>query len=107
MSKTPFKRNEGLLQNLSESYLTRLQIPYLHLTTFFKGKRIPGMTYWPDLLIFMPKGRPLLVELKSEKGEPSDGQIAKFADLEASGYPVQIVRDFEEFENLILSKLGR
>ena len=103
------KRDESYLQSLCESYLTMRHIPYLHLTTAIHRKvagrfytfPVPGMTDWPDLLIFMPGGKPQLVELKSAKGKLSAGQVRKFAELKKAGYPVGIIRDFEEFEFMI------
>jgi hypothetical protein len=103
------KRDESYIQSLCESYLTMRHIPYLHLTTAIKRRimgrfyvfPVEGMTGYPDLIIFLPKGRVLLVELKSEKGKLSDDQKRVFPELEAKGHLIFIVRSFEAFKELI------
>jgi hypothetical protein len=103
------KCEESRLQSLCESYLTMRHIPYLHLTTVIKRKiagrffclPVPGMTGYPDLIIFMPRARVLLVELKSEKGVLSTDQKRVFTELGAKGHIVFTIRSFEAFKELV------
>lgn len=109
------KRDEYYIQNQAEAFLLRLQIPFLHLTTAIKRVinrkfwifPVEGMTGWPDLLIYLPHGRHLLVEFKSTLGKLSKDQVVVFADLEANGHPVQIIRSFDDFKDMILLNLGK
>lgn len=109
------KQHEKVFQQLCEAYLLRLGIMYLHLTTCVKrmiaGRflsiPVEGMTGWPDLLIFIPKGSVLLVELKTEKGKLTDEQKVIFPALESAGYPVHVIRDLQAFKDLIVESLGR
>jgi hypothetical protein len=109
------KREEAYIQNMAEAFLLRLGIPYLHLTTAIKRRigniwrifPVEGMTGWPDLLIFLPRGRHLFVELKSEKGTISKDQRMIFSDLEAKGHRIEIIRSFGSFKDLIIENLGR
>lgn len=109
------KREESIIQIQAEAFLSRLRIPFLHLTTVIKRKiggawrifPVEGMTGWPDFLIFLPHGIHLFVELKARKGVVSKDQRMIFSDLEAKGHPVIIIRSFEAFKDLILEKMGR
>jgi hypothetical protein len=103
------KREESRLQSICESYLTMRRIPYLHLTTCIKRNvagrfysfPVPGMTGFPDLLIFLPKARLLLVELKTATGKLSADQKLVFAGLAEKGHIVFTVRTFEAFKEMI------
>lgn len=108
------KQHEKVFQQICEAHLLRLGIMYLHLTTHvcrmiggkFHTIAIGGMTGYPDLIVFIPKGSVLLVELKTEKGKLTDEQKIIFPALESAGYPVHIVRDLQAFKDLIVNSLG-
>lgn len=109
MKKSIRNRDESYIQNLCESYLTMRHLPYLHLTTAIKRRiagrfytlPVEGMTGYQDLIIFLPKARVLLVELKSEKGKLSDDQKRVFAELGKKAHLVFTVRSFDEFKELL------
>ena len=63
-------------------------------------KSLGRLTGFPDLIIFY-KERVLLVEFKTIIGRLSDNQKIVFADLQSQGFPVHIIRTFEEFQVLI------
>jgi hypothetical protein len=102
-------REESRLQSVCESYLTMRHIPYLHLTTAIKRRiagrfhifPVEGMTGYPDLIIFMPRARVLLVELKTEKGKLSKDQERVFEYLGMKSHLVHIIRSFEDFKGLV------
>jgi len=105
---------ESIIQALAESFLLRLGIPFLHLTTAIKRRvagrfytfPVEGMTGWPDLLIYLPKGRHLMIELKTESGKLSNAQKNIHAQLESLGHQVLIIRSFEEFKKIIKKEMG-
>lgn len=109
MKKSIRKRDESYIQNLCESYLTMRHLPYLHLTTAIKRRvagrfyifPVEGMMGYPDLIIFLPKARVLLVELKSKKGKLSDNQKEVFPKLVEKGHLVIIIRSFKDFKELL------
>jgi hypothetical protein len=53
---------------------------------------------FPDLALYVPHGRLLLIEMKRGKqGRVSEDQKAVHKQLSSIGWPVTIVRTFEEF----------
>jgi VRR-NUC domain len=58
----------------------------------------------PDLLIWLPGKRLLMVELKSRIGELSDAQAAWHARARVLGHDVQICRSVDEVERLLASE---
>jgi|GEM_PF-1938247 len=84
-------KNEAELQKLCEKELNRKGIAYLHLS--FRAREKIG---WPDL-VFVVKGRPVAVELKSGKRKPTPEQVAMLAKMRDNGWSTYIVRTFQEF----------
>jgi len=62
-------------------------------------KSLGRLTGFPDLIIFY-KERVLLVELKTIIGRLSEHQQALFPKIQSQGFPVHIIRTFEEFQAL-------
>lgn len=75
----------------------------------FKGNAISGriaktmgkLAGFPDLLVFLPSAKVLLIEFKSNKGTLSKEQKDLHPRLEALGHSVFIVRDFDSFKSII------
>ncbi len=59
-----------------------------------RGSNVPGQT---DLVIAMPKGRTLWVELKSKSGRLSDDQKRVRMILSALGHEWHEVRSYQQF----------
>ena len=53
----------------------------------------------PDLVVVIPGGRVLWVEVKSEKGRVSDAQLAFHLELQARGHDIAIVRSLDDVRN--------
>ncbi len=64
-----------------------------------KQASIGRVAGWPDFELYY-NGRVLLVEFKTIIGRLSDNQKIVFADLQLQGFPVHIIRTFEEFQTL-------
>jgi len=103
------RHDEDFLQRQCEEFLLLRKIPYLHLRTrisYIRNGRwlhlpVEGNKGWPDLIVFVGRGKVLLVELKSATGAKSREQRQVFAELEASGYAVLIIRTLEDFMVLV------
>lgn len=50
----------------------------------------------PDLVVIMPEGKTLWIEVKSEKGRVSDAQFAFHSKLHGLGHTIAIVRSLDE-----------
>ena len=74
--------------------LSRLDVPYLHLSP--KAREKAG---WPDLC-FAYKGRAFMIELKKAKGVVSDAQKATLAKLAKQGAVTAVVRNFSEWRTV-------
>lgn len=61
---------------------------------------IPAMQalrFWPDLMLGNPNlGRAFGLELKTERGKPSDGQLEKLSLLRRCGIPASVWRPRQE-----------
>ena len=58
---------------------------------------VPGLTPGvPDLVVIMPRGECLWIEVKSEKGRVSDAQFAFHTLLHGLNHRVAIVRSLED-----------
>ena len=54
------------------------------------------LTGFPDLTLWLPGGRSLLWEFKSDKGRVSTAQHLVHARLDKNGHRVEIIRSFEQ-----------
>lgn len=116
---TKFYRGaEKRLQEICEDFLLHRGIPYIHLrnkiTRVINGRYfvfpIEGNVGFPDLIIFLPHGKTIFVELKINKilggkcvykGRLSEAQIARKRDLENLGFKYFVIRDYRAFIRLI------
>lgn len=55
----------------------------------------PGNTGVPDRIVFLPDGRIIFVELKTDTGKLSSLQKAQIAKLKALGQTVQVVQGLQ------------
>lgn len=61
---------------------------------------VPGLTPGvPDLVVILPAGQVLWLEVKSEKGRVSDAQFAFHTRLNGLGHRVGVVRCLEDVRN--------
>ena len=104
---------EKALQKTVEDYLDLYGIPWLHCTTFlrvraygkckqcgssvsgWKNQPVPGMTGWPDLLIFFKRGF-LALELKYGSNKLSAEQRVIKENLEQQGYVYKVAYTWAE-----------
>lgn len=64
---------------------------------FGAARRAAGvLSGFPDLTVWLPNGRVILWELKSDKGRLSTAQHLVQARLSELGHPVQVIRSLEE-----------
>ena len=109
---------EKQLQKQVEDYLRLKRVPYLHCTTFmrvrtygkcvrcqvaisgWKNVAIPGMTGWPDLIIFFKRWC-VFIELKHGKNRLTAEQAGKKAELESQGYLWYTMRTWDEAKEKI------
>ena len=106
--------SEKAFQKQVEDYLKLKGVLYLHLTTYMKiGRKgnernisIPGMTGWPDLLIFFNKG---CVAMELKVGENTLTKTQEFIkhELWFSGYKWHTVYTFEKAREIINLNLYR
>jgi hypothetical protein len=66
-----------------------------------RGVNEPG---WPDLKIYMPFGKTLLIELKSSAGKLRREQKQLRLELHWMGHPVYVVKSFNGFLKIIQEK---
>lgn len=59
---------------------------------------IPGI---PDLIILLPKGRIIFIEVKSEKGRISENQKMFHVELERLGHAVYIIRGVDDLKEIL------
>lgn len=61
---------------------------------------------FPDLEVLLPEGRTIYLELKTETGKQSQDQIDLQAKMEALGHKYYLVRNFQEFKQIIQDNLS-
>ena len=61
---------------------------------------------WPDLLLLIPGGRPIFLELKAPGKTPTPLQILRISNLMEWGYDVFFTDSFNEARTLITSAMG-
>ncbi len=61
---------------------------------------------FPDLICIMPNGHIFFVEMKDEKGKQSDKQKACEEFMTKRGIEYYLIRDFENFQQLINKKVS-
>ena len=83
---------ESNLQKKCMKYCREHGYPCFHDRS--KKKNEPG---WPDLMIFMPKGRVVLVELKAGSAKLRREQQALKLNLCYLGHGISVVRSFRRF----------
>lgn len=67
---------------------------------------VNGNRGWPDRIVFLPGGRPVLVELKRQGEEPRPLQVHVHRELRQMGYPVIVSDDPDKVYLLILQHGG-
>lgn len=60
-----------------------------------------------DLIVFLPNGKMLFVELKLQNGRQSDNQKDFEKRVDDLGYPYHIIRSLEQFKELINVELSK
>ncbi len=61
----------------------------------------PGCSGVPDRLVFLPRGRIILVELKKPGGELTPLQVKMKRKFEALGFKFYVIDSYEKVEELI------
>lgn len=61
----------------------------------------PNRRSVPDRLVLLPGGRVVFVECKSTTGKLTPGQSREILRLRYMGFPVFVVRSYEEVDDLI------
>lgn len=90
---------EADLQTQCNKYLKRCNLLFYHKEKGGYNRRAGQKTHsagLPDLIIWN-KGRCIFIELKTESGKQTPGQIEWEAKSHRAGIPYYIARDFEEF----------
>lgn len=82
----------------NENPMTNNRITIIRYNT--KQSSMGRVAGWPDLQLFY-NGKILFIEFKTVIGRIADNQKIVFADLEAQGFPVHIIRTFEDFQSLV------
>jgi hypothetical protein len=85
-----------MLEKQVEKYLTKRVKESGGLTY----KWISSVTGVPDRIVFM-NNSVFLVELKTETGSLSPRQILVFDDLGEQGFPVYVLRSYDDIEEFI------
>jgi hypothetical protein len=68
------------------------------------GQKMKAFGVWagsPDLKVWLPNGRAVLIELKAPGGTLSDAQKTAHAELSAMGFPVYTCRSLEEVRHAL------
>lgn len=60
-----------------------------------------GKVGGPDLMIYLPDGKCLHLEVKNESGKMSDGQKLYKARIEKLGHRYEVARSLEEVQELL------
>jgi len=89
------QKSEKELQTRCEQELNRRNIVYLHLS--FRARERIG---WPDL-VFVIKGTPYAIELKTTKGKLTIEQINLLTRMADNGWTAKVCRNFDEFLTVI------
>lgn len=61
---------------------------------------------WPDLEVYLPDGRMVIIECKTEEGKLEARQKIWIKRLRCLGHEVHVLRSVEEFQELIGGKYG-
>jgi len=85
-----------MLEKQVEKYLTR-RVKELEGLSF---KWISSVTGVPDRIVFL-KERCFLVELKTHTGVLSPRQMLVFDELGEHGFPVHVLRNYDDIEEFI------
>lgn len=92
---------EGRLLAKVKKLLLRLEV------LFLRWHFGPGVARgWPDLCIFIPGGRPLILELKRPGEVPTELQQYRIDRLVEEGYDVHAVDNFDKASEAIMAALG-
>ena len=105
------KQTEAQLQKACMEYMQYKNIPFIRNNTFagtvMFGKKNTGYIHnnsfpgSPDILVFLPNGRTLHIELKSATGKQSTEQKHYEEVLSKLGHEYHLVRELEELEQHI------
>ena len=97
---------EAELQAVCNQYLRNRGIVYFHLPKGrTNGQKMMTVGGLPDILVWH-NGRHCMIELKTEAGTLNARQLEMFGRYDAAGFPVQVIRTFEEFKTAIEVFLG-
>jgi hypothetical protein len=95
---------ENTLQKDCEAYLKYKGFLYIHIPNrVFRGVKqdsVKDLKSKLDLYIFLPKGKTLVVELKTGS-KMSDGQIDEAAKMDELGHTVYLILNLDDFIELI------
>lgn len=107
--------NETEFQEYINQELRDLNIPYIHRKSSKGGHYVTSNTIiindikmrWLDLIIFLPEGRVIHIELKWGYDKPSKEQKNMIEWLVDNGSPVYVIRSLQEW-NMIkqIEKIG-
>ena len=87
---------ESELQKQCEAWLMRNNVAYLHLSPRAREKQ-----GWPDL-IFLYRGRPYAIELKTATGRLSEAQERMLAQMRCNGWLVHVLRSYSAFIDIVM-----
>lgn len=114
--KKKSNQKEKSLQKQVEAILDLHQIRYIHLTTNITrkiGNRFINFSVeknkgFPDLEIYVPNGKSILIELKRAKGGRMSKEQKEWQGyLQKNGYNHHVVKSFEEFKVIMKPYLRR
>lgn len=98
--------SEAELQRQCEKHLKEVGLKYIHIKNNSRQQkyRSSGHKHWkgyPDLFIFLPRGRCLIIELKVEGGKVTPEQEKHLQEFYELGYTTEVCTGFMEFENTL------
>lgn len=97
--------SEANTQNAIIDYLEAKRLVYLRfnpLKPIIRRKQItfaplkPSQKGAPDLIVFLPGGTTVFLEIKSERGKQSDEQLLWEKKAKEAGYAYHVVRSVDE-----------
>lgn len=101
----PYRDIEDNLQAECEGFLKQLNVEYIHIPKILYAKKRFKKKGIPDLMIFKESDstypRVLLVELKRDKGKPSQGQ-KNFARK----FTVHLIKNYDNFIEIVTNFLN-
>lgn len=98
--------NETELQEAVNEDIRKIGWPFFHRKSGRGGKYVTANTFtinglkmkWPDLIIYPGKTRAVFIELKDKYKKPSVEQQNFLDYAKGMGYPVYVVKSWEQWE---------